>query len=340
MLDDFTRFDEVELDARGAEPLTRKFARLALRAWVAGEALRIKAPLRNDRNEEIDPEMQAMLKGLERFEERRGGLRDVGRARADADRYIPLFDFPPTPMGLVKERVIRGPCRAWVYWPKECVAPAPACVFFHGGGFVLGSPRSHDGVVRFLAARSRAVFVSVDYRLAPEHKLPCAHEDARIAFEWVYAKHKELGIDPKRIALVGDSAGANLALSTAIHSPDGPRARAVVAIYPPTDFRRLFASHQRLGEGFFLTKRKLDWFLERIVDSSRALEDPRLSVLLAPRLAHLPYTHVVTAGFDPLRDEGEAFVERLRREGVPSSHREEKGLIHGFFSMGGVVREA
>ncbi|GAB4112096.1 MAG: alpha/beta hydrolase [Sandaracinaceae bacterium] len=330
-------------DPRSHEPLAKRLARRALRRTLAVEARLTRAPLpRNDRGVSLDPVTRALLAWLARVEPRDGSLRPVGLARHEYDELGPILDSAPAPMAQVEDRVIEGPLRARVYWPTRSARPSAACLYFHGGGFVLGSLRSHDGLVRTLAARTGFVFVSVDYRLAPEHKLPAAHDDALAAYRWVHTRAEELGIDPARLGLAGDSAGGNLVLATAISARDEglPAPRALFPIYPAVDLTRSFPSHRELGRGYFLTQALLDWFLERFLQRPEQMRDPRFSPLLQTSLARLAPTHLVTAGFDPLRDEGEAMVTRLRESGVAVTHQSEDALIHGFASMAGVVPAA
>jgi acetyl esterase len=330
-------------DPGANEPLARRLARRALRQTLAAQARLARSPLpRNDRGVELDPRTRVLLRALARLDPPDASLRPVGRARADYDELGPILDLPPARMHQVEDRTVEGVVRARVFRPTPSARPAPACVYFHGGGFVLGSPRSHEGVVRALAAQTHAVFVSVDYRLAPEHRLPAAHDDALAAYQWARANAGSLGIDPDRIVLSGDSAGGNLALATAISARDlglSPP-RGLVPIYPATDMTRSFPSHRELGKDYFLTTELLDWFLERFLQRPEQMRDPRVSPLFATDLARLPPTHIVTAGFDPLRDEGEAMATRLRESGVRTTHQSEDSLIHGFVSMAGVLPEA
>jgi acetyl esterase len=323
-------------------PLSHRLARRALRRSLALRTSLVRKELpKNDRGQPIDAATYVLLKDLARLDPP-NGQRVVGRARADYEELGPILDRTPRPMHRVEDRRIEGPCTARVYWPTRIAERAPCCVYFHGGGFVLGSPRSHDGLVRTLAEQTGAVFVSVDYRLAPEHKLPAAHDDALAAYAWTRANAAELRIDPDRIVLSGDSAGGNLTIATAISARDAgmPLPRGLVPIYPATDMTRGFPSHRELGKRYFLTTEVLDWFTERFLVSDAQKRDPRLSPLFVTDLSRLPPTHVVTAGFDPLRDEGEAIATRLRESGVACTHRSEDGLIHGFVSMSGVLPEA
>jgi acetyl esterase len=330
-------------DPGSNEPVSRRLARRALRRAFALEARLARTPLpRNDRGASLDPVARAVLSGLARIEPAGGALRPVGLARYEYDELGPILDSAPAPMAQVEDRVVEGAVRARVYWPSRTAQPSAACLYFHGGGFVLGSLRSHDGLVRALAARTGFVFVAVDYRLAPEHKLPAAHDDALAAYRWTHAHAKELGIDPARIGLAGDSAGGNLVLATAISARDEglPAPRALFPLYPAVDLTRSFPSHRELGHGYFLTKELLDWFLERFLQRPEQVRDPRVSPLFQTHLARLPPTHLVTAGFDPLRDEGEAMVTRLRESGVVVTHQSEDTLIHGFVSMAGAIPAA
>ncbi|MBX7197309.1 MAG: alpha/beta hydrolase [Sandaracinaceae bacterium] len=329
-------------DSRAHEPLSHRLARRALRRSLALRARWVTRLPDNGRGQSLDAPTYVLLKDLARLDPPDGSLRPVGRARSDYEELGPILDRAPLRMHRVEDRPIVGPCRARIFWPTDARGPQPACVYFHGGGFVLGSPRSHEGLVRALAAQTGAVFVSVDYRLAPEHKLPAAHDDALAAFLWTREHAAELGIDPDRIVLSGDSAGGNLTLATAVSARDRglPAPKGLVPIYPATDLSRGFPSHRELGQRYFLTTEMLDWFLERFLVSPSQMRDPSVSPLFVTDLSRLPPTHLVTAGFDPLRDEGEAMVTRLRESGVRCTHRSEDGLIHGFVSMAGVLPEA
>lgn len=325
------------------EPLSHRLARSALRRAIALRLPLVRAKLpKNDRGHALDAATYVLLRDLARLEPPDGSLRPVGRARIDYEELGPILDRTPRPMHRVEDREIEGPCRARIFWPTKVAERAPCCVYFHGGGFVLGSPRSHEGLVRTLAEQTGAVFVSVDYRLAPEHKLPAAHDDALAAYVWVRDHASELRIDPDRIVLSGDSAGGNLTLATAVSARDAGMAmpKGLVPIYPATDMTRSFPSHRELGRHYFLTSDVLDWFTERFLSSPEQKRDPRLSPLFVTDLSRLPPTHLVTAGFDPLRDEGEAMATRLRESGVVCTHRSEDALIHGFVSMAGVLPEA
>ena len=194
-------------------------------------------------------------------------------------------------------------------------------------------------------ARRRRLVLAVDYRLGPEHRFPAAVEDALAAFRWAHAEAATLGADPERIAVAGDSAGGNLAaVSRPAHRrrADGPAPAFQALLYPVTDYSVKRRSYELFGEGFFLTREEMDWFRDNYFADPSA-SDPRASPLLAADLAGVAPAHVVTAGFDPLRDEGEAYAERLLEHGVPTTLRRERDLVHGFVNavgLGGRAREA
>ncbi|KOX32502.1 alpha/beta hydrolase [Saccharothrix sp. NRRL B-16348] len=228
------------------------------------------------------------------------------------------------------------------YEPTGLAAGSPLLVFYHGGGWVSGDLDSHDNLCRFLAVQGGVRVLSADYRLAPEHPFPAAADDAQAAFEYAVAHAEELDIDPRRIALGGDSAGGNLAAVTALHAGE-VKPVFLLLFYPAVDASVRRRSRELFGNGFFLTDEKMDWFLDHYAPAREAHTDPRLSVLLAEDLSGLPPTYLATAGFDPLRDEGEAFAEKLARQGVPVVLRRYEGLFHGYaniLGVGGVFREA
>lgn len=330
-------------DPSAHESLSRRLTRRAIRTTIAARARLAQAPLpENDRGERIDAATWALVQAMAARSRDAGPVTSVGRVRADYDEAGSILDFKVIPMADVEDVALQPGLSVRVYRPERVSQAKGPIVFFHGGGFVIGSPRSHDGVVRFLAQETQSVVVSVDYRLGPEHRLPASHDDALSATRWVREHAGRLGVDPDRIVLAGDSAGGNLALATAISLRDAGDAlpRGIVAIYPTTDLGGRFPSHRELGERYFLTKELLRFFAERFLASPDQVASPRFSPLRTRRLEGLPRTHVVTAGFDPLRDEGEAMVTRLKEAGVPTTHRSEGALIHGFATMGGVLPEA
>jgi acetyl esterase len=243
----------------------------------------------------------------------------------------------PIPMARVEARAIPGeagpiPARLYVPGGQPAGEPAPLVVFFHGGGFCIGDLETHDGVCRFLAAGSGASVLAVDYRLAPEHPFPAAVEDAWSAFAWAAANAAELGADPHRIAVAGDSAGGNLSavVSLLAREGGGPAPALQLLLYPITDAEGLMASRQTYRRGYLLTEPDMEAFERDYLPDGVDPADPRISLLQVADLSGLPPAYVVTAGFDPLRDEGEAFAMRLREAGTPAALRRHPGLIHAF----------
>jgi acetyl esterase len=238
-----------------------------------------------------------------------------------------------------------GAIPARIYVPK---APrlanglAPALVFFHGGGWVIGDLDSHDVVCRQLADSGALIVISVDYRLAPEHKFPAATDDAIAATRWVAANARELGIDASRLSIGGDSAGGNLAAVTALaaRDGDGPAIAGQVLIYPATDFALTHGSHSEPETSVLLTHSVIRWFRDHYLNGTADIHDWRASPARATTLAGLPPAYVLTAGADPLRDEGNEYASRLKQAGVSVTTRHFPGQFHGFFTMGKLLREA
>ena len=227
-----------------------------------------------------------------------------------------------------------GPLAARVYRPAT-PGPVPTVVLFHGGGWVIGDLETHDNMARSICRDCEAVVVSVDYRLAPEAPFPAAVDDALAATRWVAARLDVLGGD-ERLAVAGDSAGGNLAavVSQQLRDEGGPRLAGQLLIYPATDVTGDYASRVENAEGYFLDLPTMAWFMNHYAADAALHADPRLSPLRHDDLAGLPPAVVVTAGFDPLRDEGEAYAERLAEAGVPVQVRRFDSMIHGFFDMG------
>jgi acetyl esterase len=215
-------------------------------------------------------------------------------------------------------------------------------MYFHGGGWVVGSLDGYETSCRRLAIAADSVVVSVDYRLAPEHPFPAAVHDAWDATTWCVRAAAELGIDPGRVIVAGDSAGGSLAAVLAIQSRDegGPTIALQVLIYPATDLTSESPSYTRNGSGYMLTAEALRWFIERYVPDPAQRADWRASPLLHPSLAGVAPALVISAEYDPLVDENEAYVKRLKAAGVPTQYVCFPGMIHPFFTLGGVIDEA
>lgn len=271
---------------------------------------------------------------------------DVGRrgfAEAMA-KMIPSIDGPG-----VADRVIDGPggpLRLRIYRPPGAnPGPLPLVVFFHGGGWVICDLDTHDPTCRRLCVGANAVVVSVDYRLAPEHRFPAAPDDCDAATRWAIANAGALGADPGRVVLAGDSAGGNLAAAVALRLRDsgGPAVAGQLLVYPVTDHHTAgFGSYAEFAEGFGLTRSVMAWFWDHYLGEPmaavRAGDLPADAVpLRAADLSGLPPALVLTAGFDVLRDEGEAYAARLREAGVPTVLERHAGMHHGFFTWGGVL---
>lgn len=224
-----------------------------------------------------------------------------------------------------------GPLQIRIYLPLGN-RPLPVCLYFHGGGWVLNSIDTHDDLARRLAHAGSCALISVDYRLAPEHKYPAAVEDAWCALEWTVRHGGDYGLDVSRIAVCGDSAGGNLAAALCLLTRDrgGPPIQFQVLAYPITDcdFDR-FSYHDN-AEGYFLTRSQMQWFWEQYVASPAQMREPYASPLLADSLAGLPPAIVLTAEYDPLRDEGEAYATALAAAGGRATLVRYPGMIHGF----------
>jgi acetyl esterase len=297
------------------------------------------APPRID-GQELSPQMQALLRmaalaGDRSFTEAHSPV----RARAENAAGAAAVAGPPRAMERVEPLEIPGPAGtmpARLYVPNGATpAPRPLLVYYHGGGWVIGDLDTHDGVCRFLAAEGGIAVLSVGYRLAPEHPFPAPLDDSLAAFRWAVEEAGELGADPARIAVGGDSAGGNLAAALCLQTRDagGPSPALQALIYPVTDAVGDQRSRELFAEGFLLTKADMEWFEGHYLPPGTAVDDPRVSVLRAPDLAGLPPAFLLTAGFDPLRDEGEAYAARLREAGVRVALRRHPGLIHGFANM-------
>jgi acetyl esterase len=237
----------------------------------------------------------------------------------------------------VEDRRIPGPggeIPVRVYTP-DADTPAPAIVYYHGGGWVIGGLDTHDGACRAFANATGAVVVSVDYRLAPEHPFPAPVDDAVAALDWVHANAGALGIDADRIAVAGDSAGGNLAavVSQVARDQGGPPICFQLLIYPATDHEFDSVSMNDNAEGYFLTRDAMRWFYSHYLNDDSDGENPLVSPLRAENLAGLPPAFVITAEYDPLRDQGVAYATALQAAGTPCDSRTYDGLFHGFLSM-------
>jgi acetyl esterase len=252
----------------------------------------------------------------------------------------------PDPMPIAETRDIAipgpgGPIPARLYRSAKN-GTLPVLVFLHGGGWVVGNIDSHEAMCRHLANRAECAVLSVDYRMGPEHKFPAAVEDCFAATVWTAGNAAALGVDPGRLAVGGDSAGGNLAAVVSLLARDkgAPRIAYQVLIYPATDAAMRHDSVARYAEGYVLTRATMRWFYEQYLRTPDDAADWRVSPLLAPDLSRLPPAYVLTAGYDPLCDEGDAYAARLAAAGVPVTHRRFPGQVHGFVTNGRVIRAA
>lgn len=283
----------------------------------------------------LDPEIQLLLK-LQHLEGPSVETIPITKGRRQIVSSSKLVGGKQ-PIGAVTDRTIDGPGGSIAlrfYTPRGLKGPAPALVYFHGGGWIYGNLESHDPLCRFLAEEAQVRVVAVDYRLAPEAPFPAAFDDNWAAWKWVTEHAQGLGIDATRIAVGGDSAGGNMAATVAQHaiSDEGVKPAFQLLIYPVTDFLEVSDSRLSYAEGFFLTKAFMDLAEENYLVGNEDRGDKRLSPLHHDP-AGAPPAYVVTAGFDPLLDEGKAYADKLKSAGVPIEYVCEEGLIHGFANM-------
>ncbi|MDI1480719.1 alpha/beta hydrolase [Polyangium sp. y55x31] len=290
----------------------------------------------------VDPDVALMLAldDVLKSSDLRGFAPPVARARMAES--VCMVEIPRLEGVSVAEERLRGdagPIPARRYVPEGLAAPSPCVVFYHGGGFVTGDLDTHDTFCRQLAVEGRVRVIAVDYRLAPEHRFPAAVDDAVAAFRDVAARAADFGIDPARMAVMGDSAGGNLSAVVSLKTRgEAYRPALQVLVYPALDATCAHRSHAVYANGWMLTKRMLDWYHEHYFGPDPAVRrHPDASPLLAPSVEGAPPALVFTAGFDPLRDEGAAYVERLTAAGIPARAVCHESMIHGFVLMGGAA---
>ena len=288
----------------------------------------------------LHPDYDAMLAAMEDM----GSPKIIEMSVADAREMFRMMQpADDTPVGNVENRSIDGPggqIPLRIYTPSaKGDAPPPIAMMFHGGGWVIGDLDTADSQSRELCAGAGCIVVSVDYRLAPEHRFPAAALDCFAATRWASENGTALGGDPKRVAVVGDSAGGNLAAVVTLMARDagGPAIAAQVLVYPVTDGVRFdTASYRDCAEGYMLTAEAMHWFWDQYADPGER-SDPRASPLLADDLSGLPPALVMTAEYDPLRDEGEAYARALEAAGNTVECIRFDGFLHGFFAHGPTI---
>ena len=321
-------------------PLTHR----VITALLRGAAPFTSAPSVNDEGIPLDPHFHGMarmhrrlrLPGLAGTSLRQGRLAMDIIGQTMAPRLRPMHAVTERTIALDQTRL-----RTRCYWPAAG-GNLPALVYFHGGGFTIGSITSHDPVCRHLALTSGCLVVSVEYRLAPEDPFPAAVDDCVAAFRWVASHAAELGADPRRLAVGGDSAGGTLsAVLCQEQRQSGERLPDLqVLIYPATDLTRSLASHRTFARGFPLDEQAVEFFLHCYVPPGRDRRHPRVSPLFAEDLTGLPPAIMVTAGHDMLRDEGRAYAARLEEAGVEVERLEYGAQPHGFINAAGVIPAA
>jgi acetyl esterase len=291
----------------------------------------------------LDPQAQALLEqmreaGAKPFEEL-----TVAEARLASWAFLDLTGEPEE-VASVEHRFIPGPTAdipVRIYRPGG-EGPHPAIMYFHGSGWVIANIEISDAATRSLANSTGCVVVSVNYQKAPEHKFPVPFDDCYAATSWVAENAAALGVDPGRIAVAGDSAGGNIAAAICLRARDhgGPSIAYQVLIYPATDCDWDKPSAIENAEGYMLQRGSMEWFWNHYLSSMAEAENPYVSPLRAANLSGLPPAYVCTAEFDPLRDDGELYADRLREAGVPVKYTQYDGMIHGFYWMTGVLDQA
>lgn len=295
----------------------------------------------------LDPQAKALLERMAKANRPPMHTLSPEQARAEYRGSRRALSPDPPNVASIENHTIVGPhgpigLRSYRPLGTEDSEILPALVYFHGGGFTIGDLDTHDVVCRSLANGARCAVISIDYRLAPENKFPKAIDDAITAVRWVAENARARHIDPDKIAIGGDSAGGNLSAVTAIVARDAgnPKIRFQILIYPGTHAPHHTRSAERNGQGYSFTRELLDYFRQNYVRSPEDYSDWRCSPLLAPDLSRLPPALIITAGYDPLLDDGKAYAEKLQAAGVPVTYACYEGMIHGFITMGKVLDAA
>ena len=296
----------------------------------------------------LNPKIEQVLDMIARAKRPKLHEMTAQAARASYEKSAPILEIASAPMFAVED--LRVPTRdgatirVRLYQPVEpsWAEPAPALIYYHGGGFTVGSVDTHDALCRMFARDGQCAVLSVDYRLAPEYKFPTAVEDAFDALTWLHAHAAEFGIDAERLAVGGDSAGGTLATVCAVQARDaGIDLSLQLLIYPGTTGYQQTASHSRLADGFLLSGATIQWFFDQYVRDASDRDDWRFAPLDGkrgePDFSGLASAWIATAEYDPLSDEGDAYAAKLRGYGNEVTLRRYPGMIHEFFKMGGFV---
>ncbi len=293
---------------------------------------------------ELHPTLKNILQQPENPNATPVEIQDPDEARREWKSDMAAVDAPAPEMADVRDFVIPGPAGPI---PARSYVPAsmpdtgrPLLVYYHGGGFIRGDIDTHDSVCRVLAREAGCMVVSPAYRLAPENRFPAAAEDAFAVVDYMSRNAKDFGVDPARIAVGGDSAGSNLAIAASIQARDkgGPKIRFQLLIYPVTDLTSASESKRLFSKGFLLNS--MPFYIASYLGPDGDGRNPLASPLLSDDLSRLPPAFVITAGFDPLRDEGQDFARKLAAHGVAVEHKCYEDMIHGFVSLRGLLTEA
>ncbi|WP_405771897.1 alpha/beta hydrolase [Streptomyces sp. NBC_00080] len=324
-------------------PLQDKVARGVMRA-VGALPPRVQRalggrPTRID-GQELHPEIQVALRLLRLTTARTFEQLPLSQGRAQISAEAWIFG-DRLPVARVRDLSVPGPAgplAARLYRPSGLDGPSALLVYYHGGGWVLGDLESADSACRFLAVHAGLSVLSIDYRLAPENPFPASVEDAVAAFRHAARNAESLGVDAHAIGVGGESAGGNLAAVVAqvTHAEPGPSPAFQLMFFPVTDLSAKRPSYRLFSHGFFLTEAQMDWYRGHYLPDPTDALDPRASPLLADTLAGLPPAYIAVAGFDPLRDEGEAYARQLEEAGIPVTLRRHSGLVHGIINATGV----
>jgi acetyl esterase len=288
----------------------------------------------------LHPQVRKVLDELAALGGKAADEGTVAEARLGSFCWL-LFNGVGEPVAKVVDRFIPGPTADLpirIYTP-EGKGPFPALIYFHGSGFVVCNIDFADPANRELANRSGCVIVAVNYQKAPEHKFPVGLDDCYSTARWAIENAALLNIDPGKVGVGGDSAGGNLAAACCLRARDegGPKFAFQMLIYPATDMGAEYPSQKENAEGYGLTAKEIDWFRMQYLNSPEELDNPHVSPIRASDHSGLPPAIVATAEFDPIRDDGEAYADKLAKAGVPTMKRRYDGMIHGFYWMGGYV---
>lgn len=293
----------------------------------------------------LDPKIEALLAEMAKDDSPPVEALSPVEARAGVNDRVAETGGEVMPVASIENRTLDGqdgPISVRIYTP-EGDGPFPVLAYFHGGGWVICNTGTHDAPCSKVCKYANCIVVSVDYRLSPEHKYPAANNDAYNTVLWLAKNGQTIDADPTRIAVGGDSAGGNMSAVTALRcrGQNGPKLAMQLLIYPVTDLLNMDnATYTAYGENYFLTKKMMEWFRGHYLNSLEEAKTPDVSPLFAKSLANLPPALVITAEFDPLREEGEAYAKRLAEEGVPVQCSRYNGMIHPFWSMQGVTDAA